>query len=112
MGVDYYTCHGCNIGYRDDSPSACYCDCGNNFCNKDCGKLDNYEEILEEPDENSLNYQDWIDVNWRIYKDMPITCVICRNEKFTNYSLLCAVLKHFNITRDQAINIWRENNER
>ena len=49
MGVDYYQCQSCDTGYRDDSDYACYCDCGGNFCHKDCGKLDNYE-VLDDID--------------------------------------------------------------
>jgi hypothetical protein len=108
MGVDYYQCASCNFGFRDDSDYCAYCECGNHFCSKECGKLTNYS-VMEEPDEaeGEEKYQLYLDGNTRIDLEQPITCVICRNESYTEYTLLEAVLKHFRITREQAINIWR-----
>lgn len=106
MGVDYLQCNGCQTGYRDDSDYACYCDCGNSFCSKECGKLDNYE-VLDEIDEDDPRYQDYVDGECHIDKSKPITCVVCRYESYTDYVLLEAVIKHFNITKEIAINIWR-----
>jgi hypothetical protein len=99
MGVDYYTCANCDFGYRDDSEYACFCECGNNYCRKDCGKLENYQDYSEETDDN--------EENCRIDKSLPITCVICRKEKSTDYAILEALLKHFKITRKQAEKIWK-----
>lgn len=109
MGVSYFTCDGCNIGYRDDSDFACYCDCGSNFCNKDCGKLDNYLDpsSYQDLDEEDPLYQDYIDGDYHINKDKQITCVICRNESYTNSTLLDSLMKHFNITKEQVIDIWK-----
>jgi hypothetical protein len=109
MGVSYFTCDGCNICYRDDSDFACYCDCGSNFCNKDCGKLSNYLDPIcyQDLDEDNPKYQDYIDEDCHINKDKQITCVICRNELYTNNTLLDSLIKHFNIIKDQVIDIWK-----
>jgi len=111
MGVDYLQCDGCQTGYRDDSDYACYCDCGNSFCSKECGKLDNYLDpaTQEEPEEDDPAYQDFLDGECHIDKTKPITCVVCRYESHTDYVLLEAVIKHFNITKEIAINIWKAN---
>jgi putative heme degradation protein len=95
MGVDYYQCANCNRGFRDDSEYCAYCECGNCFCSKECGKLENYGDWSEEDDTH------------RIDLEADITCVICRHEAYTDYTLLESLLKHFNITREQAVNIWR-----
>lgn len=94
MGVDYLQCASCSFGFRDDSDYCAYCECGNSFCSVNCGDLSNYGEYNDERQTH------------RIDDNVDITCVICRNESFTDYTLLEAVLKHFNITREQAIKIW------
>lgn len=101
MGVDYYQCDSCGRGFRDDSEYCAYCDCYNKFCTSKCGKLENYKDEYDEDDGGN-----------RIDPDKDVTCVICRNEKYTDYTLLKAVLQHFNITREQAINIWRSENKK
>lgn len=106
MGVDYYQCAGCTIGFRDDSDYCAWCECGNCFCNVKCGKLENYQ-VLDELDEDDPRYDDYVNGEHRIDMSKDITCVICRNESYTDYTLLEAVCKHFRITRDQAVNIWR-----
>ena len=95
MGVDYYTCASCTIGFRDDSELAVHCDCGNQFCSIKCGLVDNYGEWDEDRE------------SYKIDDSKDVTCVICRKEKFTDYVLLEALLKHFNITREQAEEISR-----
>lgn len=101
MGVDYYECDSCTLGFRDDSDYCAYCQCGCKFCSVKCGNLDNYREEYEETEDNEFYQGDPIDPN------KPITCVICRKEKHTVYGLLQALLTHFNITEEDAIKIWK-----
>jgi hypothetical protein len=117
MGVDYLQCDGCDIGYRDDSDYCVSCDCRASFCRLGCGKLKNYydpflpEEITgkeTEIDENDPRWDDWDDGNFAIDKKKPITCVVCRKEKENDQVLLAALLKHYKITRKDAIKIWRK----
>ena len=107
MGVDYYKCDGCGRGYRDDSEYACFCNCGSMFCSEQCGKLENYA-VLEEQDEGDPRYQDWIDGNCQIDKDKPITCCICRKESYNEQVLLYALLQHYGITKEQAVEIYKK----
>ena len=104
MGVDYYQCASCTLGFRDDSDYCAWCECGNCFCSTKCGKLENFvEEYVEhEEDESKDVYR-----GDRIDAEKPVTCVICRDEQYTDHTLLEAVLEHFSITREQAVNIWR-----
>jgi hypothetical protein len=111
MGVDYYQCAGCTTGYRDDSDYACYCDCGNNFCHQDCGELDNFTYEYDEGEDKDGEPTGQGN-GYAVEKGKPITCVICRHEKYTDYTLLEAVIKHFNITKEIAINIWRIESEK
>lgn len=99
MGVDYYQCTGCSRGFRDDSEYCVFCECGNCYCSEECGKLDNYKEWNEETDSH------------RVDLEKDVTCTVCRNENYTDYTLLEAVCKHFNITRNQAVDIWRTLNK-
>lgn len=98
MGADYYTCQNCNVGYRDDDNYCCYCECGGNFCTKNCGKLENYNHKYD-------------DDSYRIDKNNPITCVLCRKEKYTDYILLQSIYKHYNLTKEDVINIWKNQKE-
>lgn len=94
----YYDCVICGATCHCDSEDLIVCDCGSCFCSKNCGQPYNYDENDPKTDDNK------------------VTCVICRHEQHTTYALLEAVLKHFNITEAQAINIWRmekkKNNEK
>lgn len=112
MGVDYLICNnGRDHGYPDNSEDAVMCDCGASFCDKNyCGKLDNYKEMTEEDYdiEEELGYADELH---RIDKTLPITCRLCRKEKINDNVLLNALLKHFLLTREQAIKIYLEQSD-
>jgi hypothetical protein len=96
MGVDYYECHSCSHGFRDDSEYVFYCECGSHFCSVKCGEPTNYGEWNDDTESNRIN------------NDEEITCVVCREEVFTDYALLQGLLKHFNIDREQAIELVRK----
>lgn len=105
MGVSHYECDGCSCGFRDDDEYCAWCECGNKFCSIKCGKVENYlEEYQEhETDENLDRYR-----GDRIDNDKPITCKVCRKENHTDYVLYQALLKHYNLTEEDAIKIWKE----
>lgn len=96
MGVDYFECDNCSLGFRDDSDYCVWCECGAKFHSKECGKLDNYGEWNDDEQTN------------RIDLDKDITCVCCRKEHATDYMLLQALLEHYHITRAQAVAIWKK----
>src|SRR5271165_4308841 len=96
MGVDYYQCDACGFGFRDDSDYCVWCECGAKFCSESCGEMDNYSEW------NDVEQTNRFDLN----KD--ITCVCYRKEHATSDMLLGALLEHYSITRDQAIEIWKK----
>lgn len=96
MGVDYYSCAGCSFGFRDDDERVSYCECGNHFCNSECGKLQNYGDWNEETESH------------RVYDDLDITCKICRKETANDYVLFEALLAHYSITREDAFEIYKK----
>jgi len=105
MGVDYYQCDGCDTGYRDDSEYACGCDCGGMFCSDICGKLTNFTYDFEDEDEDGdPGKGNAIDAS------APITCVLCRAERATDFGLLSALLKHYKLTREEAFEIYKKQN--
>lgn len=117
MGVDYCSCDGCSFGYRDDSEYICHCDCGSAFCSFSCGKLENYfdpynpeqQKKGELIDEDDPRWEVWENEgNFSIDKSKPITCVNCRKEVENDSILLAALLEHYNLTRDQAVQIWKK----
>lgn len=104
MGVSYYECDACILGFRDDSDYCAYCECGSKFCSIKCGKLHNYRE---EYDEGETEEEDRYRGD-RLDESSPITCVMCRKEKWTHYMLYQCLLKHFNLTEKEVIKIWKE----
>lgn len=95
MGVNYYTCSGCDIGYRDDSEYCAYCDCGNGFCSAECGGLKNYGEWKDKIESHAID------------PEVDITCKICRKEAANDYVLLQTLLKHFCLTKEDALDIYK-----
>jgi hypothetical protein len=117
MGVDYLKCDGCDSGYRDDSEYCCSCDCGNSFCGISCGKFENYFNPFllnekngrrQEIDDSDPRYDDWENGIYGVDKEKPITCVLCRKEKANDWLLLEAILRHYKITREDAMKIYKE----
>ncbi len=93
MGVDYFTCAICGYNFPDCGEFVS-CDCGEHFCSWDCGRTDYtiYNEKGEPTEEDGDK----------------CTCVICRKEDANNDILFEALLKHFNLTREQALEIWEK----
>jgi hypothetical protein len=98
MGVDYYQCDSCDRGYRDDSEYAASCDCGGMFCSDTCGELENFTYEYDEEDGKGH----------AVDASRPITCVLCRLQKATDFGLLAALLKHYGLTRDEAFEIYKK----
>ena len=112
MGVDYLQCDGCSSGFRDDDDYSVYCDCGSTFCTKNCGKLDNYytyRDLQKQPDvkEDDPRWEELDNGHNHIDKSKPITCCICRKEKYNHYVLLQALLQHYNLTEADAFEIYK-----
>jgi hypothetical protein len=64
--------------------------CSNVFCSWDCSEL--YSTLNEDGEPN----------------DDIMDCCICRKDKANDYILLEALLRHFNLTREQALEIWQK----
>ena len=112
MSMDYSNCEGCNCIYYDGNEGVCYCDCGNSFCSFECGKLTNHftpEEsdkvVMDEGDPRGEDIEN--NGNYHIDNAVKITCVICRKEVITDYVLIRGLLKHCNLTRQEAEEIIR-----
>ena len=115
MSVDYSQCDGCDRGYRDDSDCCVTCDCGSSFCYRKCGKLDNYYsfEDLEKQkvDEEDPRWEELENGHNHTDKSKPITCCICRKEKYNHYVLLQALLRHYSLTEEDAFEIFKKQND-
>lgn len=78
MSVDHYSCDNCGRTFADCSWDATWCDCGGRFCSKECA--------IKISDES---------------------CRLCRKEIARDDELLLFLLKHFNLNRDQAMELYR-----
>jgi hypothetical protein len=84
MGDIYYTCDTCeHICSADCVHYNAWCDCGGHFCSADCAD--------KGKDENGIYY-----------------CCLCRIKIVKNVDLLTFLLKHFKMTREQAVILYRE----
>lgn len=95
MSIDYYSCAICGHNFPDCGDYVSCEHCFNHFCSKKCAKMA-YAELDEEAD---------IDNNEE--EEYP-HCCICRKEAANDYILLEALLRHFNLTREQALEIWQK----
>ena len=93
MGVDYYACKRCNEAYPDCGDYFHCRGCESDFCSDRCGGRQVVEDEVDE------------------YGDTLTTCVLCRKEVFTEPQLFYALLKHFSITYEQAVEICRNQEE-
>lgn len=103
MGIDYYTCTKCERNFPDCIDFYTCEECENLFCSRKCADL----KIIELNDsEDNIDDEDELD-NEEYYED-KYNCCICRKEEANDYILLNALLRYYNITRDDAMKIWRE----
>lgn len=80
MGVDFYTCAICKYNFPDCGDFV-RCECGKVFCSDECANM-TY-------DENDEGF-----------------CVICQKKNADDSTLLKFLLNHFNLTREQAVDMW------
>ena len=95
MGISYYTCAGCDNNFPDCADGVVWCDCGNHFCCDDCAKMID----VNEPDGDE---EDW---------EESLQCCICRKEEANDGLLLEALLRHYKITKEDALKIWQDEPE-
>lgn len=87
MGVDFYTCAFCQRTFPDCGPYF-NCFCGEHFCTPACGG----RQYID-PEAGVEEYT---------------SCVLCRVEEVTNRDMLTFLLKHFNLTYDEAFELYKK----
>jgi len=93
MGVDFYACANCGRTFPDCGYYfSCYT-CNHHFCSNDCGG----REVEQDPNDPD---------GTKGYEEIT-TCILCRKEDATDYQLLKFLLNHFKITREQAMELYR-----
>lgn len=83
MGIDFLVCTNCTETFADCGEYYDCEECGNVFCSIDCAK----------PESLDADRMD---------------CCICRKEEANDYILLHVLLRHYKITREDAMKIWQE----
>jgi hypothetical protein len=79
MGVSHYKCDNCGTTFADCEDDATWCDCGGRFCCKECAQ-----------------------------KDEQDSCCLCRYEVVRDEKLLSFLLKHCQLTHEQALTLYRD----
>ncbi len=88
MGVDFYPCKDCGETFPDCG-SYVFCEgCSSRFCHNDCADMRYLDDNQDEQN-----------------------CKYCRMETATSSDLLYALLKHFSLTHDDALEILRKQNQ-
>jgi len=97
MSVDFYACSRCGDTFPDCGDYS-YCEfCGNHYCSENCSEL---KLVKSDEDEDESNEDD--------EQDEQYNCCICRKEVATDDILLKALLKRFELTREDAVKIWKD----
>jgi hypothetical protein len=90
MGVRHYNCHTCGRSFPDCVKYFRCFSCNGRFCSDECGGKQVVPHPEDPPD-----------------MEEETTCVLCRKEQATDSQLLKTLLAHFNITHEQAMDIYR-----
>lgn len=95
MGIDYYVCDYCMSGFPDCSSKFRSCEmCGRSYCSDECALLKEIE--ADEDFEAIIDY------------DEKYNCRMCRREDANDSTLLHFLLKHFKLSYDDALNLWKK----
>lgn len=93
MSVLYFICHHCQRTFPDNIQFE-QCQCGRHWCSMKCAERDKYCDTKH--DYLGEGFRD----GW--------TCGYCREELATDSDLLRFLLERYNLTRDQAEQLYRE----
>lgn len=94
MGVEFFPCDYCGESICDCG-SYERCGCGRRWCDLKCAEKDGYREVEGvEPE------------CWDGYRE-AWTCSYCRREQAEDSELLNYLLRQYNLTRDQVLEGWR-----
>ena len=91
MGVDFYTCAICEYNFPDCGDYVTCEECYNHFCSDECASL----KPIQTSDEEEFN------------EDLT-SCCLCRKEVANDYILLGVLLRHYNLTKEQVLDLWRQ----
>lgn len=91
MGVDFYTCSSCERTFPDCSYYFTCTGCEMNFCSDKCGGREETNE-----DDDLPRYE------------RETSCVLCRKDEATDNQLLYFLLKKYNLTYDQIMEMYRK----
>ena len=97
MGVDFYACRNCDETFPDCGEFYSCEQCGRYYCSTECADFSPIEQMADEGDED--------------YDEDNVQCGICSKKTPDTGEMFCALLKHFKISREDAIKIWREQDD-
>lgn len=99
MGVDFYTCANCAYNYPDCGDYFRCSGCEEGFCSDKCGG----RQIIEEESDEEVDDEH--------YKEELTSCILCRKESVTDNTLLHFLLNKFNLTYEQALELYKKEPE-
>lgn len=92
MGIDFYSCEECGYNFPDCGEYFSCTGCEARFCSTECGG----RKLMVE-DEEAEDYNE----------DMT-SCILCRKETATDRDLLYFLFKHFKMTHEEAMVLFRK----
>lgn len=109
MGVDWLTCRNCEDTFSDCGHFV-GCDCGNKWCTDDCAEADGYKtescKLGYDTEDNECEKS-----CYNCDEFLEKSCKYCREEDFEDYELLKFALNKLGISRENLIEMYKENKE-
>ena len=114
MSVDYFVCEYCGETFSDAGHFVTCESCGTNWCSDECANEDGYvpvhcdkHHILDNMDLMEKYRESHCNSNscYECQNYVPDSCKWCRNEDYTNETLLEKALKMLNMTRQELVDL-------
>lgn len=109
MGVDYYSCNYCGETFPDCGDYT-YCECGNSWCSDECateeGYVKEYCKLGYDVEDNEE--EDCCHECYGCSFHVETSCNYCRNEDYSNETLLDYALDLLGISRSNLIERYNQ----
>lgn len=102
MGVDFYACANCEETFPDCGEYYSCEQCSRAYCSTDCAAFTPIVPFVSTEDEDAEDHY---------YEDDEKQCGVCAKTTVDYYLVYKSLLKHFKITKEEALQIWRNDKE-
>lgn len=102
MGVDFYACGDCGETFPDCGSYYSCEQCYRHYCSTECAALTPITPFVSTEDEDAEDHY---------YNENELQCGICSKATPDYYLIYKSLLKHFKITKEDALQIWRDDKD-